>query len=177
MNKFIFLIKRPKIVIVLGAAKGLTQTAVLQVLQSRFKMGQEVSMVDRDFRFFIKHSRLAVLAVNGDITQTIPEILLLTQALPARSYLVLNSDDDAVRDLKNQTKAHVLTFGFGARADIRATEVGANFKISYQGNIVPVWLENLSDKEQVYAALSAVAVGEVFGLNLVEVSEALRGLK
>lgn len=177
MNKLIFFIKRPQIVIVKGAAKGITKDAIFQVLQSHFKMGREVLIIDQDFEFFIKHSRLSVLVVNGNIAQA-PEISLLAQALPARSYLILNSDDDEItRDLKNKSQAHILTFGFGARADIRATEIGANFKISYQGNVVPVWLENFSDKEQVYAALAASAVGEALGLNLVQVSEALRGLK
>ena len=175
MNKLIFFLKRPKIVIVKGAAQGITQDAIYQVLQAHFKMGQEVLMIDKDFEFFIKYSRLPVLVVNGDITQA-PEVSLLVQALTASSYLVLNSDDDEVaRDLKNKSQARVLTFGFGARADIRATAVGANFKISYQGNVVPVWLENLADQEQVYAALAASAVGEALGLNLVQVSEALRG--
>ena len=173
MNKLIFLLKRPKIVMVAGGAKETAKEAISQVLKPHFKVGKEILIIDQDFKFFIKHSRLPVLVVNGDIAQ-ISEITKLAEILPNYSYLVLNFDDEAIRDLKNKSRAHPLTFGFGTRADIRATDIGTNFKINYQGNIVPVWLEKLFGKEQIYAALAAVAVGDVFGLNLVEISEALK---
>ena len=121
---------------------------------------------------------------SGDIEET-KEISRSASLLPPRSHLVLNFDDETVRDVKNQSKAHSLTFGFGMRADVRATDIvltqfpalGTNFKINYGGNIVPVWLENLFGKENIYAALAAAAVGEVLGLNLVEISEALKNYK
>ena len=52
---------------------------------------------------------------------------------------------------------------------------GTNFKINYQGKIVPFWLES-SSKEQIYSVLAAVAVGVVSGLNLVEISQSLKEL-
>lgn len=106
----------------------------------------------------------------------------LVGILPKHGKLVLNFDDETIRDIKNQTSVSALSFGFGARADIQATDVfltqspdlGANFKINYEGNIVPVWLKNLFGKEHIYAALTAVAVGELLGLNLVEISDSLK---
>lgn len=90
-------------------------------------------------------------------------------------FLVLNCDDENIRKIKKQESAKVLTFGFRADADFRATDISDNnFKINYQGNIVPIWLENLSGKDQIHAALAAAAVGEILGLNLVEISEALK---
>lgn len=200
MNKLIFFLKRPKIVIVTGSGRKTAREAVERVLSSSFKVGKEVLIYEtdlknsQDFKFFVKHARLAILVVThvgeyhpdkgvfaGELVQ-VAEAASLAENLPAHSYFVLNFDDETVRDLKNRSRAHSLTFGFGMRADIKATDIvltqmpalGTNFKINYQGNIVPVWLEKLFGKEQIYAALAAVAVGEIMGLNLVEISEALK---
>jgi len=92
--------------------------------------------------------------------------------------LILNFDDETVRELKTETIAHPLTFGFQEEADFRASDIklnsGTNFKINYKGNIVPIWLEKLFGKEQIYSTLSAVSVGVIFNLNLVEISQALK---
>jgi len=193
MNKLIFLIKRPKIVIVAGQAKETAQEAISQVLQSQFKMGKEILIIDRDFKFFIKHASSVVLVVThvgqyhpdkeffaGELAQ-VAEATELAEMLPAQAHIILNFDDETVREIKNKSRAHPLTFGFGARADIRATDLvsmqapawGTNFKINYEGSIVPVWLEKLFGKEHIYAALAAAAVGQVLDLNLVEISKSL----
>ena len=204
MNKLQFIFKRPKVVIVTGNARKTAAEAISQVLGRHFKLGREVLIYETDlgdikkFKFLVKKSRLSILVVTqigeyhpdkeffaGDLAQT-SEIKKLAEVLPAQSYLILNFDDETVRDIKNNTKAHPLTFGFGARADIKASDIvltppnqnlaggGTNFKINYEGNIVPVWLKKLFGKEQIYAALSAVAAGEVLDLNLVEISGALK---
>jgi len=76
-----------------------------------------------------------------------------------------------VRDLKNKSRAHILTFGFGLRADLRSTDVvitnfppGTNFKINHDGNIVPVWLESFSART--YICGLAPWPSQVLGLNL-----------
>ncbi len=104
------------------------------------------------------------------------------QFLPGKKkFLVLDWDDENIRRIGRPDSVKVLTFGFRADADFRASDVringGINFKINYQGNIVPVWLENFSGQEHIHAALAAAAVGEILDLNLVEVSEALRDLQ
>ena len=99
-------------------------------------------------------------------------------SLGRKKYLILNYDDDNIRKIKEYDKAKIITFGFRADADFRASDVkingGVNFKINYQGNTVPVWLEKPFGQEHIQAALAAAAVGEVLGLNLIDVSEALR---
>ena len=186
-------------VLVLGNGSKTAKEAISRVIERHFKIGKEIILCDRDTKdieFFLKKSRLAILVAThlgeyhpekeffaGDVKEA-QEISKLISFLPGQASLVLNFDDETVRDLKNQSRANPLTFGFGMRADVRATDVlltqfpasGTNFKINYDGNIVPCWLENLFGKEQIYAALAAAAVGEVLGLNLVEVSESLRSL-
>lgn len=203
MNKFLFFFKRPKVVIVVGQGNKLTKEAIFQVLKNYFKIGKEILIYEtdlkdiKDFKFLIKRSRLPILVVTrvgeyhpereffaGPIAE-ISEIKKLAEVLPTHSYLILNFDDETVRDLKSKTKAHSLTFGFGVRADLRVTDIvltpfpssGTNFKINYQGKIVPVWLEKLFGKKHIYAALAVAVAGEVLDLNLVEISEALKNYR
>lgn len=177
-------------IIVAGRARKTTKEAVERVV------GREafVCEADAEAEFYIKNSRLPILVVShvgeyhpdreffaGDLEEA-EKIIRLAGMLPPHAYLVLNFDDETVRDIKNQSKAKSLTYGFGVRAAVRATDVvltkapalGTNFKINYEGNIVPCWLKNLFGKEQIYSALAAAAVGQILDLNLVEVSAALK---
>ena len=116
----------------------------------------------------------------------------LAKTIPTQGFLVLNFDDEAVRKIADIANLKTLTFGFQEGADFRVSDVkfngrdassscqtreepvlGTNFKINYKGNTVPVWLEKLFGKEQIYSALAAATVGVIFDLNLVEISQAL----
>lgn len=109
----------------------------------------------------------------------------LVEALPEQGIAILNFDDDVVLDMREKIRANVRTFGFGKGADLRVTGYelrmdkngnpeGISFKVDYKGSVVPVRLDNIFGKQQVYAALAAIAVGIDFDMNLVEISEALR---
>ena len=144
------------------------------------------------FSFFLKKSKLPILVVTH-IGEIMPdkdffagereETLLirnLAKVLPSYGYLILNFDDETVREIKNESSAHPLTYGFQERADFKASDIninlsGTNFKINYQGNIVPFWLKNIFGKEQIYSVLTAIAVGVINNRNLVEISQALSG--
>jgi len=157
----------------------------------------------RDFEFLVRNSELPILVVThvGEIPfdqdynppTTLPpsvgpffageredteEILKLAKILPSHSPLILNFDDETIREIKDLTNLKTLTFGFQERADFRATDIklnlGTNFKLNYQGNVIPVWLEKLFGKEQIYATLAATCVGTIFNLNLVEISQTLK---
>ena len=196
INKIKFFLSRPKVIVVSGRGRGTAREAIYHVLKGHFKIGKEIllSVDTEDSIFHLKNSQLPILAVthvgdyhpdkeffDGDV-RDIHKAAELAGVLPAHGRLILNFDDETVREIKDESIAHPLTFGFGARADIRASDVvltkisspGTNFKINYDGNIVPVWLEMLFGKENIYAALTAAAVGEALGLNLVEISEGLK---
>jgi len=106
----------------------------------------------------------------------------LIAALPATGFAILNADDEAVLDMKEQTRAHPVTYGFQSGPDVRVTNFenkfekdfqGVSFKLSYAGNIVPVKIHGVFGKTYAYAAAAAAAVGLIYGLNLVRISEAL----
>ena len=107
----------------------------------------------------------------------------LVEALPAIGFSILNFDDEAVYGMKDRTRAHAITYGFGEGANLRITNfehrmdtgrpLGISFKLEYGGNFVPVRLEGAFGKAQAYAAAAAAAIGLAFGMNLVKISEAL----
>ncbi|MEK9186168.1 MAG: Mur ligase family protein, partial [Patescibacteria group bacterium] len=107
----------------------------------------------------------------------------LVEAIGATGFTVLNFDDQAVLDMKERTRAHVVSYGFGEGSEMRITNfehrldngrpAGISFKLEYGGSFVPVHLEDSYGKAQTYAAAAAAGVGIVFGLNLVKIAEAL----
>jgi len=218
LSNFLFLWKRPKVVIVTGKGRKTAKEAIYQVLKQYFKVGKEILLFESDlenlkelkkFKFLAKNSSLPILILTniGDIPsdkdsfsankEKTGEIQKLVRILPFYGYLILNFDDETVREIKDGTNLKKITFGFQEGADFRATDIklnsgaaakgeeenlssltsGTNFKIDYKGNIVPVWLEKLFGKEEIYASLSAFAVGVMLDLNLVEISQLLKNYR
>ncbi|MEK9173126.1 MAG: UDP-N-acetylmuramoyl-tripeptide--D-alanyl-D-alanine ligase [Patescibacteria group bacterium] len=111
----------------------------------------------------------------------------LIEYLPAAGFAVLNYDDETVMNLKDRTRAHIMTFGFGKGADVRISNfetraegerpIGISFKLEYGGSFVPVRLAGVFGKTQAYAAASGACVGLIFGMNLVKISEALKNYR
>lgn len=107
----------------------------------------------------------------------------IVEALPATGFAILNHDDDIVLDMKERTRAHIMTYGFDEDAAMQISNyevrldgkkpAGIAFKLSYGGGFVPVRLDGCFGKAQAYAAAAAACVGIAFGLNLVKISEAL----
>lgn len=108
----------------------------------------------------------------------------LVEGLMPTDYAVLNFDDLAVLNMRQKTKAKVLTFGFGEGADVKISNfelrsdenglpLGVGFKLNYQGSFVPVKIDGYLGKSVGYAVAAAAATGLIFGLNLVSISEAL----
>ena len=121
--------------------------------------------------------------------KTIPEILVLhsknfknSDFLDNQIFIIYNSDDidskNIVKDMMNKKT----DFGFNENANLRASDViitkdEINFKLNFKGNSVPVWSKNenhTNNADEVYNILSAICVGDFFGLNIVEISENLK---
>lgn len=108
----------------------------------------------------------------------------LIESLSANGFAILNCDDEIVWNLRNKTRAHVISYGFNEDADIQILNIeyklnesnipeGMVFKIQYGNILVPFRLFGALGKPQVYAAAAATAIGVVFGINLVKISESL----
>lgn len=111
----------------------------------------------------------------------------LIEYLPAAGFAILNFDDETIFNLKDRTRAHLMTFGFSKESDVRVTSFetksdgdrprGIGFRLEYGGSFVPVKIDGIFGKTQGYAAAAAAAVGLAFGMNLVKISEALHFYK
>lgn len=116
------------------------------------------------------------------------EKIKLIKCLRKSDYALLNCDDRRLANAKKFSKAEVIFYGFDECADMRVENLqlritkdaqlgdipdGISFKLSYQGNSVPVRLHDTFGIPQAYAAAAAACVGMLFGMNLVEISEAL----
>src|SRR3989344_1321788 len=106
----------------------------------------------------------------------------LVKDLPATGFAVLNADNDASRNMKKETRAHAITYGWSESADIRirsletrmdATPPCITCKLEYNGSFVPVRIEEAVGRVHAYAAAAGAAVGIAFGINLVKISENL----
>ena len=113
----------------------------------------------------------------------------LVSALSPNGLAILNHDDWTVFDMKDLNRGKTLTFGFDQHADIKASDMryffeedgearaGISFKLNYEGKSVPFRLVGALGKHQIYAALAAAAVGIHFGMNLIDISEALEKME
>lgn len=131
----------------------------------------------------------AHLEFFGSIEDIAAEKGKLISGLDRQSWAILNIDDKRVRKYIKNTDASVITYGFDQAADIVADYVkfsytggesdinnlqGVSFKVSYRGATVPILLPRSLGIGQVYAALAAIGVGIIYGLDLVAIAARLR---
>jgi len=126
------------------------------------------------------------------LDKMIREISYLVSGLGPDRFLILNRDDQDVFDLMTKSKAAVKDYGFADESGIRASEVvtsilkinnqekeevekieGQSFKLTYQGSTVPVHLPRVLGRQHIYAALAGAAVGLIYNLNILEISQGL----
>ncbi len=118
------------------------------------------------------------------VDQVAKEKSKLIKCLGNDGWAVLNYDDQRVRAMMHKTPAQIFTYGFDAKADLRASnfeqrlenlaEAGISFKVDYQGSNVPIRLNHVYAQHQVYSILAGVATGLIFKMNLVEIVQALK---
>lgn len=115
----------------------------------------------------------------------------LIKVLGKKDYAILNGDDQKVFNIKDKTKANIITYGFNDTNDLVASNyhiiyqegresgipLGINFKIDYRGSMIPIRLSGLLGRQAVYSILAALAVGAAEDLNILEVAESLTKYK
>ncbi len=127
----------------------------------------------------------AHLEFFGSVTNIKKEKQVLIEKLDKKGLAVLNYDNELSREMAEVSQARILTYGLKEGANLRAQDItcnftkegyelnGINFKLNYNGSIVPVYMKNVLSETALYAALAAAAVGTYFDLNLVEIAQAL----
>lgn len=134
---------------------------------------------------YISHAHTEYFKTIKKIAQ---EKRVIISHLNRDGYAVLNYDNEIVMQNANTTKAEIITYGLNEGADLRATDIniitdqitgwpaGLNFKINFKGNTVPAFLPGAVATHLIPAALSGVALGTIYGINLLEAVQALKNL-
>ncbi|MFH0815017.1 MAG: UDP-N-acetylmuramoyl-tripeptide--D-alanyl-D-alanine ligase [Candidatus Falkowbacteria bacterium] len=125
----------------------------------------------------------------GSIEKIAEEKQKIISHLDSSGFAIVNFDDARAQKALKNTSAQIITFGINEGADVRALEstmqnsassadkncnLGLSFKLNYKGSSVPAFLPNIIGAHQIYPALAATGVGLALGMNLIEISEALR---
>lgn len=182
--KIKFYLFRPKAVFIFGKNKKNTGEIISRMLNRYFRLWEKIFIFELDFanlksfEFFIKNSSLPILIFPDFKKDNIKEIKRIINKFTVRGKIILNNDAEGFLGLKEEIDFSGLTFGLKSNVDFHASDIKTNgetnFKLNHEGSSVPVWMEDNSGKDLVYAALSAFAVGSVLGLNLVEISQSLK---
>lgn len=153
-----------------------------------------------EIRYLVKHfpPQIAVVTAIGEIpvhleyyksrAEIVAEKTALVKNLKADDTAVLNADEWDVLDMKNQTKAKVVTCGLSPDAQIRASGVniksgenlsewGLQFKLEMQGKVVPVFVQGVIGAHMVYSMLAAAAVGERLNVGVLEIVGQMQEIK
>lgn len=109
----------------------------------------------------------------GSLDVTRAEKAKMVAALDESGSAVLNGDDANVMWMRTQTRARVITFGFGPSCDVRAEDVcldwprGTRFRLHGFGQQREVSVR-LIGRHTLLGALAAIAVSQIEGLSLDE---------
>lgn len=121
----------------------------------------------------------------------------LVAAVSKDGFALLNADNDLARQSSSQAKSTVMTYGFRADADLVASDLiptekhvvdseeekelaaggfplGSSFKVQFKGKNIPFSVHRVLGRHQVLPVLPAIICGTIFGMNLIEISEALK---
>jgi len=131
-----------------------------------------------------------------DIKQIAKEKSTLVRYLAKNGLAVLNFDDEAARKMAEEIKAEKIFYGFLEKANVRASDIffgyektedfyggdlekirGISFKLNFNGVSIPVRLMQSVGRPQIYSVLAAAAVGTHFGMNLLEIADALKNFQ
>lgn len=130
-------------------------------------------------------TRLPDIPVHVEFYKT-PQQVIEEESLPAHllgedGLLVLNADDSNMTELREGTRANVLTVGMHHAADVVFSNElfieqdgkpeGLAFHLTHQGNSAPFALMGVLGRQHVYPVALASAVAIHAGVNLVDLSE------
>lgn len=181
---------------ILKTDKNLNNTLGVPITLSRIEEEHEAAVVEMGISDFGEMSRLANMckpniALFTMIGKAHLEFLHdregvfkakteMLQFMPADGTVIVNGDDDLLRELK--CRQHIIKFGFSEGCDVRAENIQkdkdgfTNCIISYEEHRLPVHIPAFGE-HMVYAALEGAAIGFVLGLSDAEIIEGIAAYK
>jgi len=194
-KKIILKIKKPKVIIVTEDDKSIIRS-VFSIINSHFKvriLEGRLSVLDLiSGEVILINSSLEDLKLYDFLLENSQKSVLLFAGINQEYYkgnfkdlsgfdlLLFNSDSVNISNFEKEEFSEVYGFGFNKKSDFQATDMkinsNTNFKLNYQGSIIPFWLEGRKEKKDVYSVLAGSSLGKILGLNLVSISEEMKGI-
>jgi len=102
--------------------------------------------------------------------------------VPSGGWVILNKDDNFVRQLDGKLPAHTITIGVDEEADLRAEDVstdtdGLRFTLVYENRRLPVHLPYVLGESHTTLVLASIAVGFIAGTPWKAIETALHEFK
>jgi UDP-N-acetylmuramoyl-tripeptide--D-alanyl-D-alanine ligase len=109
----------------------------------------------------------------------------LIKTLKKDGFLILNVDDEAVKEMKEKTRNLTVGYGFSEDASVRGSELnilydkenipeGIVFRVDEGGSSLPVIIEGVFGNNHVYASLAALATASVLKFNMINAINMLK---
>jgi len=107
----------------------------------------------------------------------------LAEYLKPGGKLILNGDDALVRGVKQDFRGATITYGIDSENDFVGSHeeveyegerpVGMRFRVDHAGSSVPLSIRGALGRPRIYAALAAIAVAEVIGVDPISSGRSL----
>jgi UDP-N-acetylmuramoyl-tripeptide--D-alanyl-D-alanine ligase len=113
----------------------------------------------------------------------------LFRAVERVGWIVVNNDDEIVKKIASTCKAKNISYAINKTdsVEVKASEIsisrsnkvatgvdGVTFKLVTNGSVIPVLLKGVLGEHQVYPALIASSVAQIFEVNMDDIAEGLR---
>lgn len=186
------LLKRKKIIFVVGEAKEETGDFIHFVLSNSFKVFLFKKLPTISDIFSILKSDIIV--IKDDETQSVEEVRSFLKGISCYFVITEMKKKARVKKIiqgfleefifvldfsiakKLKKKKEFLTFGINKKSadfyitDIHQKEEEINFKVNYGGNTIPFWIKEKMKKKEIYSILPALCIVKLFKINLADVS-------
>ena len=178
LNKIKFFLKKPTLVVIFGSERKKIKKIISRALKNHFILNKDIFIFEageektNNFSFFFKNAKLSVLAISS-LSQDFS-----FNGLPPLARFVLNYGDQKTKEEKSFNDFKNIKYGFDEKNDVIVSDIKkneeTNLKINYKGSIVPFWFKKKLDEKEISIILCVISIAITVGLNLVEISQALK---
>lgn len=134
-------------------------------------------------------TKLSKIPVHVEFFRSVGEVLLeksfLVRNLKREGVAVLNADDEDIMSFQTITENEKVLFGENEVSDVRGFDfgissedgapIGVSFKVESGKEVEEIVVRGALGKQQMYQALSAIAVAKTFSLSLKKIAKAFSG--
>jgi len=189
LTKILFKITKPTLVLLGGEERVLALKALCHILgfnqETTLKQLflKKIVILPLEKRpVFLRGSIKIILGIGIEPEPLLKELYDLGGLLRSHDLIIYASESKKAKKTAFASKAQKLSFGIKAGDNFSVSGVkrdkdNTSFKVSVEGNTVPIWLNNDWNKSEIHATLLAIFTCLKLGSNLVHASQALKNFE